>query len=241
MLVELLITFSDGHRTAKIMTTKPEFTKPFNIEHAKAGAPYGCRDGRDAQVLKWDRNVSDFPLLGVIGKSDDPRTWVSTGASVYGAHGDEYDCDLVMMPLGLVDGKPVFVGDELEQRMTAGWVPEVAQPRWATFPASWTSEFRWPAPAPVYPTFDGSVDMLSIEYNNDMNYRNSLVRVANFALRHAIDAGQVVLPGADRDTARDLAVAQAVKERFKKAFGEGPISRFFDSIDLSAIIAGVAK
>jgi hypothetical protein len=166
------------------MTTKPEFTKPFNLQHAKAGAPYCCRDGDQATVLKWDGRRFNEPLVGCIGDDDMPASWGCDGRYVPDEHGPR-SRDLVMLPLGFIDGKPVWVGDHF---ITSGGLPCIT----TTASAGYFKGCCWPAPVPVYPTFDGSVDMLSIEYSKDMSYCNSLVRVANFALRHAIDAGQVV-------------------------------------------------
>lgn len=59
--------------------SKPEFSKPFNILDAKAGAPYCCRDGRTAQVLKWDGRRFNEPLVGCIGADDVPASWGGDG------------------------------------------------------------------------------------------------------------------------------------------------------------------
>jgi hypothetical protein len=36
--------------------------KPFNIEHAKAGAPYGYLDGTTAEILKFDI-LGPYPII----------------------------------------------------------------------------------------------------------------------------------------------------------------------------------
>lgn len=200
--------------------SKPEFSKPFNILDAKAGAPYCCRDGRTAQVLKWDRNVSDYPMMGVVGKSDDPRTWTATGSATYGAHGEEYDCDLVMLPLGFIDNKPVFVGDEY---LGIADTPAKAEPKHAGMPFSGC---KWPVPAPQYPKTLISHVVLFGEYETSLRNRGyaevsadsyGLAAIANFALRHAIDAGQVVLP----DTApSDDLLMKVAKEVYCRATGQ---------------------
>lgn len=248
--------------------SKPEFSLPFNLEHAKAGAPYCCRDGHAAHILKWDRNVSDYPLLGVIRKSDDPRTWTETGSVSYSEkHTSQYDSDLVMLPLGFIDGKPVFVGDKITSPDCKGNTTAHHNMNFGEG-STWT----WPVPAPVYATFNGSVDMLAIEYNKDNNFVLSLTRVANAALRHAIDAGQVVpasvhdkatralirggwqdlgvqewkpkigeKPAYIRDEERDMDVAQAVKTHFMQNLGSdsSSVARFFAYMDLSSIITSV--
>lgn len=188
--------------------SKPEFSKPFNILDAKAGAPYCCRDGRTAQVLKWDRNVSDYPMMGVVGKSDDPRTWTATGSATYGAHGAEYDCDLVMLPLGLIDGKPVFVGDKITSPDCKGDTTAHHKMNFGE-----KSTWAWPVSAPTYPvTLMTDGDLVSNYYgggpvSHDQEYQ-AWRRIANAALRHAIDAGQVVLP--DTAPSDDLLMKVAV-------------------------------
>lgn len=172
--------------------SKPEFSRPFNLEHARAGAPYCCRDGHAAHILKWDRNVSDYPLLGVIRKSDDPRTWAITGSTTYGNHGEEYDCDLVMQPMGFIDGKPVFVGDEFIGHANTPCVVK----------AGLSSNFagcRWPALAPVYPkTLMSDGDLVSNYYgggpvSHEQEYQ-AWRRIANAAICHGIDNGYLLDP-----------------------------------------------
>lgn len=241
--------------------SKPEFSKPFCLEHAKAAAPYCCRDGRIAQVLKWDRNVSDYPLMGVVGKSDDPRTWTATGSATYGSHGAEYDCDLVMLPLGFIDGKPVFVGDEY---LGIADSPAKAQPMHAGMPFTGC---KWPAPAPAYPTtqmrledFDAAIIASG---SKECISAGAACAIANAALRHSIDAGQVVPSDVLTDSvrkayadgqaiaykheaggraARDLAIALAVQNscmsRCEPIAGRAQLMRALGDIDLSAIIAG---
>jgi hypothetical protein len=197
---------------------KPEFTKPFNLEHAKAGAPISYEDGTPAKIIAWDRPI-EVSIVSLRGDLQHVTEHYKSGGCFQRAAPN-----LVMLPLGFIDGKPVFVGDELEQRMAAGWVPEVAQPRWATFPANWTSEFRWPAPAPVYPETLISHVALFREYEMSLRNRgyaeisadsHGLAAVANTALRNAIDAGQVALPGAACDAARDMAVEKSTLEKLK--------------------------
>ena len=169
-------------------------TKPFNYEHARAGAPVATRGGHDVEILKWDVRGGDCPILGIAKdlEIDMMTRWSETGqpAASYGGH-----MTLVMKPLGYIDDKPVFVGDELEQRdrHNESWVPRTAQPSDRDFSIS-----RWPAPKREYP----QSTMTNLEINqaivtHDLQFvSNSATeagrRVANAALHHAIDAGQVV-------------------------------------------------
>ncbi|HEY0008550.1 MAG TPA: hypothetical protein VGB55_07495, partial [Tepidisphaeraceae bacterium] len=50
---------------------------------------------------------------------------------------------LKAVPLGYVDGRPVFVGAKLEQRVRDGWVQHNAQESWRGLPIDWKNDFRW--------------------------------------------------------------------------------------------------
>lgn len=90
---------------------KPEHTKPFNLDHARSGARYCCRDGRPATILKWDGRCSEYPLIGYFGEGDSSNSWTITGYNYYGDPED--GIDLVMIPLGTCEGKPVWWDSEL--------------------------------------------------------------------------------------------------------------------------------
>jgi hypothetical protein len=94
---------------------KPEHTKPFNAEHAKAGAPYCQCNGLPARIGIWDGKDQgeDIKLIGALTEGNGyeyAATWDSTGWAM--THNS--DSSLVMLPLGYCEGKPVFVGDKLE-------------------------------------------------------------------------------------------------------------------------------
>jgi hypothetical protein len=180
---------------------KPEHTRPFNLEHAKAGAPYCCRDGREATVFKWDCRHDEKRLAGIAGPLDVIAAWHASGR--FGDQENETTYDLVMTPLGMVDGKPVFVGDEL--------ILDGAKVR--ACPCNTSPEIEcctWPAPAPVYPETRMSYDEIWEEIRKAVPCQFSIgvsnagapygpkdvaLSIANAALRHAIDAGQVVETG----------------------------------------------
>ena len=175
---------------------KPEHTKPFNLEHAKAGAPYTRADGTEHEIVKWDRNHTQ-QLVAVSKQDAAIRTFRTDGSPPAGGP----EMHLVMTPLGYIDGKPVFVGDEVEFITRGGeWVKKVAQSHERMFP-----DHRWPAPAKVYPETqmsamelaraDGSRKTAHIEVTD--SFEREARAIANAALRHAIDAGQVVLPGGE--------------------------------------------
>jgi hypothetical protein len=195
-------------------------TRPFNLEHAKAGAPYSCRDGDVATVLKWDVRNEEYPIVGVVYDTDKLCSWTSAGNHL--VNSVPHSLDLVMLPLGYIDGKPVFVGDDLEFDGKL----YLAQPSDKNFSTS-----RWPSPAKVYPKSKMTMD----EINNACSalspdfYCHPLRSIANAALRHAIDAGQVVVPngletfraiGRAR-ASRDMAIAEAVRDACRNKFAGG--------------------
>lgn len=169
---------------------KPEFSKPFNMEHARAGAPFCLRGGGPATVLKWDGRRKGEPLIGFRTEQDIPSSWSAGG--VYFSDCLEGPDDLVMLPLGLIGGKPVFVGDQVVNAggaITTAFVGiDLTSP-----PLAW----RWPAPTKAYPTTSMTFDELAIVHNAQLDskpneFARSVRAVANAALRHAVDAGQVV-------------------------------------------------
>lgn len=51
------------------------------------------------------------------------------------------------VPLGYVEGRPVFVGAELDQRVGDGWVRHNAQESWRGLDIEWENDMRWATPA----------------------------------------------------------------------------------------------
>lgn len=164
---------------------KPEFTKPFNLEHAKAGAPFACRNGDQVEIFKWDARYRHGPIIGVLSAGDVPSSWAEDGRYDE-AHGGKYD--LIMLPLGIIDGKPVFVGDEFLYFCE----PATAKPDMA---CADFSNCRWPAPEKNYPTYNGDLEILHGALNgiecHGGTISDGLQVVADTALRHAIESGQV--------------------------------------------------
>lgn len=171
---------------------KPEFLRPFDAAAACRGAPFCCTNGWRAEVLKYAANG----LFGTITKpsgEEYPASWTIAGESDSGVISK--DKDLAMLPLGRIEGKPVFVGDRLldgkgaEFTVTAG---QVFGPGCLC---------KWAPPAKVYPeTTMRHEDMFDVYafhlrsrgYTSVGADSNGLAAVANAALRHAVDAGQVV-------------------------------------------------
>jgi hypothetical protein len=233
---------------------KPEFSKPFDLAAARAGAPYCCRNGDTAKVYEWARDKGSYPLWGVVNQLFQVGTWTATGAYTPGR---ESPLDLVMIPLGMVEGKPVFTGDVLDFEGK----PHTILATGRTFPRC-----TWPAPAKVYPeTRMTGAELFDIVQSTAPAFRMTvmgvpsiephMVAAANAALRHAIDAGQVV-PTAEANqnalehyhsglgvrAARDMAIAEAVRDAaYVKVMNcpdshEGTIVR---QIDLITIISKI--
>ncbi len=94
----------------------PKDFRPFDFEQAKQGAPIGRGDGLPIRVLCWDRlaySPNIFNLVTLVKSSSDFESVV-----LYNHRGcastQQSLVDLVMLPLDYVEGKPVYIGDELE-------------------------------------------------------------------------------------------------------------------------------
>lgn len=97
---------------------KPEFNidhcRPFNLEHAKDGAPYCQRSGRAARIGIWDSNNPDGYTLAGVRTNDDESEYSESWDSKGKFHlGHDSGIDLVMLPIGYCQGKPVHFGDIL--------------------------------------------------------------------------------------------------------------------------------
>lgn len=174
------------HRSLRIDgMNPPEFTKPFNLEHAKAGAPYSCKDGTEATVLKWDGRLMGCSLVGVYGPNDKVMTWAADGS--YGSSRHDH-IDLVMLPIGLIDGKPVFVGDE--------YTDPLGNLRSASPSDRYYTCCTWPEPAKIYPISSALPCALKGAFNSHWkkggSMDESILYLASTAIRHAIDTGQVI-------------------------------------------------
>jgi hypothetical protein len=133
---------------------KTEHTKEFNVEHAKQGAPYCQRNGLAARIGIWDVSSKFYPLSGVrsTSKEEIVCSWTEEGGST--TQGKSC-CDLVMLPLGYCEGKPVFVDDELVDHMENERFK-------ATEGMNSFGSCKWPRTAPVMPTF------FATETSNDL-------------------------------------------------------------------------
>lgn len=175
-----------------------EHSRPFNIEHARANAPYSTRDGRKAEVLKWDaKNSYKFPLIGYVKDTNGDESsvsWMADGACV--GRDMPSPLDLVMRPLGFVDGRPVFVGDEIERmKPNHCFPPNPAWGKWEkhkvtpTDSFEWinTYHFRWPIPEPVTNLSDEGLRSLYMANVSAWNSVEDLRAFANAVIRRYIE------------------------------------------------------
>lgn len=110
-----------------ITTFKPEDCRPFNYEHAKAGAPVCQRNGEAVDIFKWDvRSLQ--PIHGIVKGNEDlndrARSWCMDGSWSGDIRGSN---SLIMKPLGYVEGRPVHVGDEIVSKSSGVHVKAFAQ------------------------------------------------------------------------------------------------------------------
>ena len=220
--------------------SKPEFSKPFNISDTKVGAPYCCRDGQQAEILKWDCNHKCFPLIGVVCENTYhyPESWTISGEQ---ASDEELERrpgrDLVMLPIGMCQSKPVFMGDELVTRVGVNFVVE------AKHIGDLDEENTWPVPELDYPTTQMKLEdfdaALSKSGSHECISARAACAIANAALRHAIDAGQVVLPSAAVSDDLLMKVAKAVMIEMR---GLGGMAVYgFNENNCKSIIASVTS
>lgn len=165
----------------------PQHTKPFNLEHAKAGAPIAMRNGIAVEILKWDREKHN-PIIGISADDQQLHSWGANGA--YGGANSVSMGSLVMTPLGYIDGKPVFTGDRLVRK--DGSCGETTAKEMSRQWPDWT----WPEPEKQYPVTGMTGGELLTYFGGNRPTDQCVVDAANAALRHAVDAGQV-MPIAD--------------------------------------------
>jgi hypothetical protein len=235
----------------------------FDLAAAKAGAPYSCRNGDEATVLNWGSRAPVYSLPGVRTAKDITTAWMADGS--YSKEDKHHLYDLVMRPLGTIDGKPVFVGDRL--------VDMVGQEFTVTPSHKALTRYTWPEPPREYPKsqidftgfcqamreagFETAASVsrtgnLSLTLNSVESLNSLSQCLVNAIIKFAIDA-EIVVPTEDvrkrhdlakevllrGQAARDLAVAEAVA---KATFNAANMERRAYSdlgLNLPAIIAKV--
>lgn len=131
---------------------KPEHTKPFDLNSAKAGAPYAQRSGLLARIGIWDKKVEYYKLTGAIQRFEGNELEWDCCWSIEGKSNFEsvQETDLVMLPLGYCEGKPVFVGDELADVIGSKFTLR-ADSKYSRFDL-----YKWPRTVPVMPIFSAN-------------------------------------------------------------------------------------
>lgn len=171
------------------MSKAPEHFRPFKIEHAKAGAPVSTIDGRAVTFLKWDLKGGTCNILGLVdnGKYGDLAVrWDDDGMPNAER---EKECQLVMLPLGMCEDKPVFVGDKLEWAHMGRRELVLATPEMRDM-----DDLTWPRPEPEYPKT--RMDNTDLDEAYRVGGGASIVSgyraLANSAIARAIQDGDVV-------------------------------------------------
>jgi hypothetical protein len=159
---------------------KPEHSRPFNFDQAKAGAPYGTVSGTPVEIVKWDMRTAGAPILAIIAQDQQCASYKADGTnSVYAA--------LCMLPLAMMDGKPIFTGDWY---LSSTGSLHQAQPYHRVF-----DDCKWPKLAKKCPKTQMTGD--EIRQAVGMNHGNMTMTVrhleaaANAAIARAIDDGDV--------------------------------------------------
>lgn len=189
------------------MTTKTEITRTFSKAHQQAGAPYRCRNGFTAKILEWTADAATGETA--IGYFKSPSNEVFSAQ--WDAEGTEANSylhagthNLVMAPLGFIDGRPVFVDDNLVRIDGHKWK---AQASWLKDRTKDINDFRWPDSAPAIKSRMPSADLIDLmqrETSFPITDDNVAAcrRVMSAGIARAIVDGQVALPGGSGDACK---------------------------------------
>lgn len=168
-----------------------ENCRPYNHEHAQAGAPIGLRNGCDVKihhvVPEFDKLIGMF--YGVDGTVH-AGEWNLKGAYYDFGHGGRLD--IIMPPVGYCEGKPVFVGDTLID-------PKWWQTENQSFIVQATNingyEFdrcKWPKPKTKNPETRMTLhEMYAVWQAPVEDLAPSLRELMNASIAHAIQDGDV--------------------------------------------------
>lgn len=183
------------------MTEKKD-SRPFDLKAAKAGAPLMARDSpiRVEFVAQVEKAAPNQCLVFLWGQQITVRGVDALYSNMaYRGPGDcEHPNDILMAPLGWIDRKPVFVGDAIISESHQPYIVHAGHEYdWA--------KYSWPAPAVVYPETLMSGQDLHDAYTNckSPDIKCSFKAAGNAAIRHAIDAGQVVTKEAHDAAVKD--------------------------------------
>lgn len=167
--------------------------KPFNLEHAKAGAPVALEDGTEATIIKFDGRNEACPLVVLVGPNDRPHLASIKGYVSFGPMNNRKQ--LVMRPVGTLQGREVYHGDEL-LHITPGngnivnVTINASQP-YMDFTDGVFTERYWSWPA-AYPVTRMSHKEGCAAYDDVEHLESRVLSVANAAIRHGIDNGYLL-------------------------------------------------
>lgn len=118
--------------------------RPFNLEHAKEGAPLILTSGAQVRLVCFNLFRDDnYTLLGIINKEHSYETPVFYNKLGH-TMGGRGSFSILMAPLAYVENRPVHVGDVLQ------WFTMTGFSRYSSFTASPAfklkhgREYRWP-------------------------------------------------------------------------------------------------
>jgi len=168
--------------------------RPFNLEHAKAGAPVRLSDGTESVRIICTDRAGQMPVVALVGGSHGETVQLF---DAQGHSGHLAAAHLVMKPLGTCQGREVHWGDKLVDAAGTVMVGN-----------DWTQEdfdqCTWPAQYPT--TRMHQHDLVGIIQASRKSYPVYLVDLVNAAIKHGIDSGYLfaapVEPPSDDDLLR---------------------------------------
>lgn len=159
--------------------------RPFNLQHAMDGAPIAQRSGLPVRIGFFDVKCrGDFTISGCRTDEDGEEqvfTWATTGQATT-RRDTISEKDLVMLPLGHCEGKPVHVGDTIQ--LPDGDIVTITARHYPYL--NWPADCTWPKPEPEMPKCTIESDKLIAI--NKLLFNNSewMKEIANAGLTHAL-------------------------------------------------------
>lgn len=160
-------------------------TRPYSHADATQGAPYGARSEEyDAMVL----HAEGTQLLGATRKKGGswlPTEWTRDG--MVRSEPAEHPRDVVMLPLGMVEGKPFFVGDRIVGNTGESFIAEPSDM------GGTHKTWKWPKPAQNWPKSSMTADQLKRAFHAATpESRKGWCGIADIAIAHECEAGTLI-------------------------------------------------
>lgn len=179
----------------------PTNTKEFSLEMAQQGHPLVTRDGREAKFIAYVADVIDSHKL-LVQVNDEVVRYNPQGTNPHGIT----HWDLFLAPLGHVEGKPVFAGDNLINKCGSNVEACIADTQ------HWFDFCKWPSKLPVVETRMTANEIL---LNTGDNW---WFKIANKAIERSIADGDVIPTSLFVEMACDAYNKRT--ESFSKSFDE---------------------